>query len=137
VVGPLVLIFIGGVFLLQNAGYLPPNFWVNLWRLWPLVLVLAGIELLLAHRVPWLVLSGLAACVAPPRSVCDARVTAGAVGPVDKLEPLANAPNTRTMAATTTNASHGTRWARSSSIPASTNTSGHRRHRFIQKLGGR
>jgi hypothetical protein len=63
VVGPLVLIFIGGVFLLQNAGYLPPTFWMNLWRLWPLVLVLAGIELLLAHRVPWLVLTGLAACV--------------------------------------------------------------------------
>ena len=63
VVGPLVLIFIGGVFLLQNAGYLPPNFWTNLWRLWPLVLVLAGIELLLAHRVPWLALAGLAAIV--------------------------------------------------------------------------
>ena len=63
VVGPLVLIFIGGVFLLQNAGYLPPNFWLNLWRLWPLVLVLAGIELLLAHRVPWLALVGLAAIV--------------------------------------------------------------------------
>ncbi len=62
-VGPLVLIFIGGVFLLQNAGYLPPNFWMNLWRLWPLVLVLAGIELLLAHRVPWLALVGLAAIV--------------------------------------------------------------------------
>ena len=63
VVGPLILIFIGGVFLLQNTGYLPPNFWINLWRLWPVVLVLAGIELLLAHRVPWLVLAGLAAVV--------------------------------------------------------------------------
>jgi cell wall-active antibiotic response 4TMS protein YvqF len=62
-VGPLVLIFIGGVFLLQNAGYLPPNVWMNLWRFWPLVLVLAGIELLLAHRVPWLALVGLAAVV--------------------------------------------------------------------------
>jgi len=63
VVGPLVLIFIGAIFLLQNAGYLPPNFWMNLWRLWPLVLVLAGIELLLAQRVPWLALVGLAAIV--------------------------------------------------------------------------
>ena len=51
------------MFLLQNAGYLPPNFWMNLWRLWPLVLVLAGVELLLAHRVPWLALVGLAAIV--------------------------------------------------------------------------
>ncbi len=62
-VGPLVLIFIGGVFLLQNAGYLPPNFWLNLWRLWPVVLVLAGIELLLAHRIPRLALVGLAGIV--------------------------------------------------------------------------
>ncbi len=51
------------MFLLQNTGYLPPNFWVNLWRLWPVVLVLIGVELLLAHRVPWLVLVGLAAVV--------------------------------------------------------------------------
>jgi hypothetical protein len=51
------------VFLLQNTGYLPPNFWVNLWRLWPVILVLIGIELLLAHRVPWLALAGLAAVV--------------------------------------------------------------------------
>jgi hypothetical protein len=63
VVGPLILIFLGGVFLLQNTGYLPPNFWFNLWRLWPVILVLVGIELLLANRVPWLVLAGLAAVV--------------------------------------------------------------------------
>jgi hypothetical protein len=63
VVGPLVLIFLGGVFLLQNTGYLPPTFWTNLWRLWPLVLVLAGVELLLRHRVPWLALAGLTAVV--------------------------------------------------------------------------
>jgi hypothetical protein len=63
VVWPLILIFLGGVFLLQNTGYLPPNFWVNLWRLWPVVLVLIGVELLLAHRVPWLILVGLAAVV--------------------------------------------------------------------------
>jgi cell wall-active antibiotic response 4TMS protein YvqF len=63
VVGPLILIFIGGVFLLQNTGYLPPNFWLNLWRLWPVVLVLAGIELLLANRIPRFALTGLAAVI--------------------------------------------------------------------------
>jgi hypothetical protein len=61
VVAPLILIFIGGVFLLQNTGHLPPNYWINLWRLWPLLLVLIGIELLLAHRVAWFVLAGIAA----------------------------------------------------------------------------
>jgi hypothetical protein len=58
-----VLIFIGGVFLLENTGYLPPNAWLNLWRLWPLLLVLAGIELLFAHRVPWIALAALATVV--------------------------------------------------------------------------
>jgi hypothetical protein len=51
------------VFLLQNTGVLPPNFWLNLWRLWPLVLVLAGIELLFAHRMPWMAVAGLAGLV--------------------------------------------------------------------------
>lgn len=63
VVGPLVLIFIGCVWLLQNAGYLPSNAWLNLWRLWPVILVLLGLELLLAHRVPGLVLASLAMLV--------------------------------------------------------------------------
>ncbi|HEV7662249.1 MAG TPA: DUF5668 domain-containing protein [Chloroflexota bacterium] len=63
VVGPLLLIFLGGLLLLQNTGYLPPNFWQNVWRLWPVVLVLAGIELLLAHRVPWIVLAVLTVVV--------------------------------------------------------------------------
>lgn len=63
VIGPLILVFIGCVFLLQNAGYLPPNFWVNLWRLWPVVLVLAGVELLLGSRVPWLILAALSLAV--------------------------------------------------------------------------
>ena len=62
-VGPLILIFLGAVFLLQNTGYLPPNFWLNLWKLWPLVLVLVGIELLLSHRVSWVALAGVTAVV--------------------------------------------------------------------------
>jgi cell wall-active antibiotic response 4TMS protein YvqF len=76
VVGPLILIFLGSVFLLENTGYLPPNFWVNLWRLWPLILVLVGIELLLAHRVPWPALALLGAVVL----VCGAVVTNWNVG---------------------------------------------------------
>jgi hypothetical protein len=51
------------VFLLQNTGYLPPNAWQNMWRLWPVILVLAGLELLLAHRVPWPVLASVATLV--------------------------------------------------------------------------
>ncbi|MGI9148173.1 MAG: LiaF transmembrane domain-containing protein [Chloroflexota bacterium] len=60
---PLVLIFIGCVFLLQNTDHLPPNAWQTLWRLWPVILVLAGMELLLAHRVPWFVLAAVTTLV--------------------------------------------------------------------------
>jgi hypothetical protein len=64
VIGPLVLIFIGGVFLLQNAGLVPPTVWGNLWRLWPLVLILAGLDILFGRRAPALVaLLGLCAIV--------------------------------------------------------------------------
>jgi hypothetical protein len=57
----LLLIFVGGVFLLQNVGVFPPSVWGNLWKLWPAVLVLVGIELLIGQRVPWLfALIGLA-----------------------------------------------------------------------------
>lgn len=64
VIGPLVLIFIGGVFLLQNAGLVPPTVWGNLWRLWPLVLILAGLDIMFGRRAPALVgLIGLVAIV--------------------------------------------------------------------------
>ena len=38
------------MFLLQNMGVLPPSTWLGLWRFWPLVLVLVGVELLFGHR---------------------------------------------------------------------------------------
>ena len=87
VVGPLVLIFIGVVFLLQNTGYLPPNFWVNLWRLWPLLLVLAGIELLFANRLPWLIVACLAAVV----------LVVGALAVNANVAPTVTAPTTKQL----------------------------------------
>jgi Domain of unknown function (DUF5668) len=59
IVWPLILIVVGGIFLLQNLGLLAPTAWLGLWRLWPLLLVLIGIDLLLAHRRSLAVLVGL------------------------------------------------------------------------------
>jgi hypothetical protein len=59
IVGPLILIVLGVVFLLNTMEVLPWNVWESLWRLWPLVLVLIGLELLLGRGNPWL--SGLIA----------------------------------------------------------------------------
>jgi hypothetical protein len=48
------------VFLLENAGVLPRGTWLELWRLWPVALVLVGLELLVGQRVPWITLLGIA-----------------------------------------------------------------------------
>ncbi|MHB1414432.1 MAG: LiaI-LiaF-like domain-containing protein [Chloroflexota bacterium] len=54
IVGPLILIALGVIFLLNTMGVLPWNAWSVLWRLWPLVLVLVGVELLFGRDYPWL-----------------------------------------------------------------------------------
>jgi hypothetical protein len=47
---PLVLITLGILFLLANAGYLNGISWQNLAALWPVVFVLIGVDLLLRRR---------------------------------------------------------------------------------------
>lgn len=47
--GPVVLIALGLLLLLNNLGWLP----VDLWKLWPLVLILIGLEMLFVQRLPW------------------------------------------------------------------------------------
>src|SRR5688572_8704882 len=54
-VGALILIFIGILFLLQNFGILPWSVWGFLWRFWPLLLIIWGLQAIfgrtLASRV--------------------------------------------------------------------------------------
>jgi hypothetical protein len=47
---PLVLIGAGVILLLSNLGYLPWQSWNVLWRLWPLLLVALGIDVLIGRR---------------------------------------------------------------------------------------
>ncbi len=47
-VGPILLIAIGLLLLLSNLGRLQFNWW-DLWRLWPLILVLIGLDILSRH----------------------------------------------------------------------------------------
>jgi hypothetical protein len=53
VVGPIILIGLGGLFLAQNMGYIDGAFWLNVWRFWPLLLVLGGVEMIFG-RSGWL-----------------------------------------------------------------------------------
>jgi hypothetical protein len=47
---PIIIIGAGVVLLLSNLNYLPWSSWNILWRLWPLLLVALGIDLLIGRR---------------------------------------------------------------------------------------
>lgn len=48
--GPLILITIGVLFLLANLGMLPLTFWEIAARFWPLILILVGLEIIVGRR---------------------------------------------------------------------------------------
>lgn len=52
------LLFLGTVFLLQTLNILPWGLWENLWRFWPVLIIIIGLSILLRRYNPWLV-SGL------------------------------------------------------------------------------
>lgn len=43
------LIAVGSILLLNNLGFLPWEIWSVLWQFWPVLLILAGIEIVLGH----------------------------------------------------------------------------------------
>ena len=47
---PIVLIVSGILFLLSNLGYLPNPSWGLLWRLWPVILIALGLDVLIGRR---------------------------------------------------------------------------------------
>jgi hypothetical protein len=52
-VGPVLLVGLGLIFLGQNLGWVREDIWLSLLRLWPLILVAAGIDLLIPRRSIW------------------------------------------------------------------------------------
>lgn len=74
---PLVLIVLGGLFFAANFGYIPPISARAVLSLWPLILVLVGIEMIVARRQPYLALAlelvviaaGVAAVLAQPLGI--------------------------------------------------------------------
>lgn len=59
IVGAVVMLSIGGVFLLANLGYLAIDGWQVIIRLWPVLLIAIGIDILIGRRAVWLSLIGL------------------------------------------------------------------------------
>ena len=58
----LLLVALGVIFLLQNLGVLGWGVWGTLWRFWPVVLLLIGLNIILRGQSPWLML-GITAVV--------------------------------------------------------------------------
>ncbi|MBI4203103.1 MAG: hypothetical protein HY532_08340, partial [Chloroflexi bacterium] len=50
----LLLIVTGVLLLLQTLGVVPWGMWIDLWRLWPVLLIAAGVAILLGRGAPWL-----------------------------------------------------------------------------------
>ncbi|MER3458484.1 MAG: hypothetical protein C4309_07525, partial [Chloroflexota bacterium] len=51
-IGPILLIAIGIVLLLNTLNVLPWGIWGTLWRFWPILLILIGLEILFG-RSSW------------------------------------------------------------------------------------
>ncbi len=62
---PTTLIVLGILFLLSNFGVISGDFWPSLWRFWPLIFILLGIEIILGVTRGWvsIILALLAAGV--------------------------------------------------------------------------
>ena len=52
-VWPVILIGAGVIFLLNNLGVLSWGVWESLWRLWPLLLIAIGLDILIGRRSIW------------------------------------------------------------------------------------
>ena len=51
----IILLFLGIVFLLQALDVLPWGVWGTLWRYWPVLIIIIGLNILLRHYSRWVV----------------------------------------------------------------------------------
>ncbi|MEO6458576.1 MAG: toast rack family protein [Chloroflexia bacterium] len=52
VLGPVMLILAGSVFLLNNLGLVSWDVWGEVWRLWPIIPIAIGLDMILGRRSP-------------------------------------------------------------------------------------
>jgi len=100
-VGPVILIGLGVVFLLNNLGVLEWSVWEVILRLWPILLVSAGLDLLLGRRSIWgslLALVLTAAIVAGVLWLVGSGIISGPASPAEEIsQPLGDATQARVV----------------------------------------
>lgn len=52
---PIIVIIVGVVLLLQTLGILSWGLWGYLWRFWPILIIIIGLNIILGRRFPWAV----------------------------------------------------------------------------------
>ncbi len=94
---PLLIIALGVLLLLQNNGIIPWSIWNTLWRMWPVLLIAIGINIIVGRRSMWLaaglialtILAGGGAIILFTDSPAMAHSSSGEV--VSEQTPLADA----------------------------------------------
>jgi hypothetical protein len=103
VAGPLILIAIGVLLLLNQMGRLPWDIWMTLWRFWPVIFILIGVDILVgASRSTLVYVVGLLLALVIIGGSVAYIVWQGGVAPV--VEPAAG---TETIAETLQDADSG------------------------------
>ncbi|MBI2324388.1 MAG: hypothetical protein HYU87_05465 [Chloroflexi bacterium] len=87
---PAILITLGVLLLLGNFGYIPPISVSALFRLWPVLLIVGGIEAILGRRQPW-------AALALEIGVIAAAVALSAAQPAGIFTPASGGPSEATV----------------------------------------
>jgi predicted membrane protein len=54
IVGPVFMIGLGAILLMSNLGILIWDAWETLWRLWPLLIIAIGLEVMVGRRSLWI-----------------------------------------------------------------------------------
>lgn len=88
-IGPIILIAVGVLLLLNTLNLLPWSIWETLWRFWPVLLILLGLEILIGRR-SWIgSLIILAVAVVAVIAVVAIGLSAGTLtGPVGERQTL-------------------------------------------------
>ena len=86
--GPILLIGFGLLLLLSNLGYISGSIWNILLRMWPVILIVAGIDLLIGRRSvlgSLLLIALILAVLAGGYWISTATLPAGGVASVDEV----------------------------------------------------
>jgi hypothetical protein len=86
--GPLVSIGLGTVIQLSNLGYLPASSWMLLLRLWPVLLIAAGVDLLIIRRSPISMVIGILAGLVLIAGISLYAVNYAGPGDTFTIEPI-------------------------------------------------